>query len=59
LVVTGRDDHFAPPEKAEALQRAIPGAQLTVIEDAGHTLATEQPEAFNRAIESFLDALPR
>ncbi len=59
LVVTGRDDHFAPPEKAEALQRAIPGAQLTVIEDAGHTLATEQPEAFNRAIETFLDTLPR
>lgn len=58
LVITGRDDHFAPPDKAEAVQRAIPGAALVVIEDAGHTLASEQPAAFNQAIDSFLGALP-
>jgi pimeloyl-ACP methyl ester carboxylesterase len=58
LVITGRDDHFAPPEKAEEVQRLIPGARLAVVENAGHTLASEQPEAFNRAVQSFVEALP-
>jgi pimeloyl-ACP methyl ester carboxylesterase len=57
LVITGRDDHFASPEKAEDLQRRIPSAQLIVIDDAGHTLASEQPEKFNHAIEEFVDGL--
>jgi pimeloyl-ACP methyl ester carboxylesterase len=59
LVITGRDDHFAPPDKAEDLQRRIPGARLVVIDDAGHTLSSEQPEQFNQAIERFVDELPR
>jgi 3-oxoadipate enol-lactonase len=58
LIVTGSDDHFAPPEKAEDLQRRIAGAQLAVIDDAGHMLTSEQPEAFNRAVDAFLDGLP-
>jgi 3-oxoadipate enol-lactonase len=58
LVITGRDDHFAPPEKAEAVQRLVPGARLAVIDDAGHTLSSEQPEAFNRAVEGFVEGLP-
>jgi pimeloyl-ACP methyl ester carboxylesterase len=59
LVITGRDDHFAPPEKAAALQQAIPGARLVVIDDAGHTLASEQPERFHAALDDFLTSLPR
>ena len=56
LVITGRDDHFAPPDKAEDVQRCIPGAQLAVIDDAGHMLTSEQPAAFNRAVDAFLQA---
>jgi 3-oxoadipate enol-lactonase len=59
LVITGRDDHFAPPDAAQDLQRRIAGAQLAVIDDAGHMLTSEQPEAFNRAVDAFLDGLPR
>ena len=59
LVITGRDDHFAPPDKAEDVQRRIAGAQLVIIEDAGHMLTGEQPDAFNRAVDAFLDTLPR
>jgi len=59
LVITGRDDHFAPPDKAEDVQRRVPGAQLAVIDDAGHMLTSEQPAAFNTAVEQFLGALPR
>jgi len=57
LVIAGRDDGFAPPEKTEALQRRIPNSQLVVIDDAGHTLASEQPERFNEAIEQFVTSL--
>jgi pimeloyl-ACP methyl ester carboxylesterase len=59
LVITGRDDHFAPPDKAEAVQRLIPGAQLAVIDAAGHMLTSEQPAAFNTAVDQFLAELPR
>lgn len=57
LVVTGRDDHFAPPEKAEELASAIPGARLAVIDDAGHSLSSEKPDELHRAIEDFLERL--
>lgn len=59
LVITGRDDHFAPPAAAEDLQRRIPAASLAVIDDAGHMLTSEQPAAFNAAVETFLAGLPR
>jgi pimeloyl-ACP methyl ester carboxylesterase len=59
LVITGRDDHFAPPEKAADLQRRIAGAQLAVIDAAGHMLTSEQPEAFNRTLIAFVETLPR
>jgi pimeloyl-ACP methyl ester carboxylesterase len=59
LAITGRDDHFAPPERAEEVQRRIPGARLAVIDDAGHMLTSEQPAAFNAAVEQFLAELPR
>ena len=58
-LITGRDDHFAPPEKAEEVQRAVRGARLVVIDDAGHMLTSEQPDAFNRALDAFAQALPR
>ncbi|MDX2170973.1 MAG: alpha/beta fold hydrolase [Deltaproteobacteria bacterium] len=58
LVITGRHDHFCPPDKAEDVQRAIPGAQLAVIENAGHMLTSEQPDAFNAAVDAFLATLP-
>jgi pimeloyl-ACP methyl ester carboxylesterase len=57
LVITGRDDHFAPPDKAEAVQRLVPGARLVVIDGAGHMLTSEQPAAFNAAVEQFLAEL--
>jgi len=59
LVITGRDDHFAPPDKAAAVQARIAGAQLVVVDDAGHMLTSEQPDAFNGAVDVFLESLPR
>jgi len=59
LVITGRDDRFAPPEKAGDLQRRIAGAQLAVIDSAGHMLTSEQPDAFNQSLGAFVEGLPR
>lgn len=54
LVVTGAEDTLIPPAESEKLARAIPGAQLSVIPRAGHLVACEQPEAFNRALINWL-----
>jgi len=59
LVITGRDDHFCPPDKAEDVRRRIAGAELAVIDAAGHMLTSEQPAAFNAALDAFLAGLPR
>jgi pimeloyl-ACP methyl ester carboxylesterase len=36
------------------LADGIPGAELAVLEGAGHMVHLEQPEAFRAAVESFL-----
>jgi 3-oxoadipate enol-lactonase len=59
LVITGSDDRFATPEKAEEVRHAIPGARLVVVDEAGHTLSSEKPDAFNAAVEEFLAELPK
>jgi proline iminopeptidase len=54
LVVTGRDDFICGPAAAQVLADGISGAELVVVEDAGHMLHLEQPEAFSSAVEAFL-----
>ena len=56
LVVTGADDSIIPPAESEKLAAAIPGAQLSVIPRAGHLVAFEQPDAFNRALTEWLES---
>lgn len=54
LILVGKEDGITPPALSEELLRLIPGAQLLCIDAAGHLANAEQPQAFNRAIESFL-----
>ncbi len=54
LVIVGSDDTVIPPLESETLAKAIPEAQLIVIPHAGHLVAWEQPEAFNRAMGDWL-----
>ena len=42
------------PERGEPLARRIPGAQFVEIENAGHAVTFEQPEAIANAIARFL-----
>jgi len=54
-VLTGDED--APCLDAGSyLKRALPKAGLAVIPQAGHTINSEEPEAFNRLVEDFLVA---
>ena len=57
LVVVGESDALVPLEVAEGMAKAIPGARLEVVPDAGHVANLENPEAFNRAFADFLARL--
>ncbi len=54
LVLAGRQDRVVPLELVEKLCRAIPGARLAVVENAGHLVFLEQPEVVNRLLVEFL-----
>jgi pimeloyl-ACP methyl ester carboxylesterase len=55
LVVAGAEDSVTPPSEAQAMARAIPGARYVDIPGAGHLSNLEAPEAFDAAVNSFLD----
>lgn len=57
LVIVGEQDQGTPPTDARAIADGIPGARLVVIPNAGHLSNLEQPEAFNRAVRSFLEGI--
>jgi len=53
LVLVGADDApFVGP--SEYMARKIPGAELVVLDDAGHEANLDQPAAFNAAVLDFL-----
>jgi len=54
LVIVGEQDAITPPAVAQEYASLIPGAQLVVIEHAGHLSNLEQPEAFLQTIRGFL-----
>ncbi len=54
FVIVGSDDSWSPVDQHEELARAIPGAQLRIIEDAGHMAPAEAPETFNDALYEWL-----
>ncbi|MGA7124348.1 MAG: alpha/beta hydrolase [Polyangiaceae bacterium] len=57
LIVWGRNDRVVDVATASRFQQDIAGSQLVVIDEAGHQVHEEQPEAVNRAIASFLDSI--
>ena len=46
---------MVPVENARRLASLIPGAQLALLEGAGHLYHSEQPEAADAAVLMFLD----
>jgi 3-oxoadipate enol-lactonase len=54
LVIAGERDRVTPPSLASEIAAAIPGAELAIIEGAGHLSNIERPDAFNAAVLAFL-----
>src|SRR5690606_30150389 len=56
LVIAAADDALRSAEETAELAQAIPHASLRVIENAGHMLPLEQPEALADMIAGWLDS---
>lgn len=50
VILQGSRDVMTPPRAARALAAAIPGAKLTVLDEAGHMLLAERPDAVLAAL---------
>ena len=56
MVIAGRKDAGTPAAMSEAIARAILGAQLSVLANAAHLSAVEDPAEFNGLVGAFLQA---
>ena len=54
LLVAGSDDRIAPHSVMESMARGIPHAEFVLLEGCGHLGPMDQPQAFNGALENFL-----
>ena len=58
LILAGAQDASTPPERMKMYQDGISGAQMEILEGAGHFPNLEKPIAFNDALRRFLNKLP-
>lgn len=56
LALWGAEDVFAPPASAFRFRKEVPGTEVVVVEDAGHFVFADDPEACRREVLGFLDA---
>ncbi|WP_406688900.1 alpha/beta fold hydrolase [Saccharopolyspora sp. ID03-671] len=56
-VVHGEKDALVPVSSAQAVAGAIPGAQLRIMQQAGHWPNRERPTEFNALLREFVNAL--
>jgi len=54
LIVVGDHDAVTPVALSKELVDMIPGAQMEVIQNAGHLTNLEQPDEFNRIVGAFI-----
>lgn len=57
LIICGTEDRLTPPKYSQFLNSRIPGSQMELIPDGGHSVMLEKPEEFNHAIKRFLTQL--
>ncbi|VAW31291.1 hypothetical protein MNBD_CHLOROFLEXI01-3717 [hydrothermal vent metagenome] len=55
LIIHGAEDQLIPVAEAEGMAKAIPNAELVVVQGAGHLPNLEEPDQFNDAIIDFLE----
>nr|WP_245222524.1 alpha/beta fold hydrolase [Ruegeria sp. HKCCSP351] len=56
LVLCGAHDTLTPVKRHSFMAELIPGAELLVIEKAGHLPTLETPDIVNEALQAWLDA---
>ncbi len=56
LVACGADDQICPPELHQRLAAAIPQSTFRLIDDAGHLVSLEQPDATTALLRAWLAA---
>jgi pimeloyl-ACP methyl ester carboxylesterase len=59
LVISGAADLATPPSIARMLAARIPGSELVVASESGHSVYWEAPDVFNRAVLEFAGKHPR
>ena len=57
LLLWGRDDQFAPLAGAKRFEAEIPGAELVVVDGAGHFVWEDEPQRCSAELGRFLDGL--
>ncbi|MEM9631662.1 MAG: alpha/beta hydrolase [Pseudomonadota bacterium] len=55
LILMGREDRLCPLDRHELMRGLIDGSTFEIVEGAGHLPTLEQPEAVNRALETWLE----
>jgi pimeloyl-ACP methyl ester carboxylesterase len=58
LVLCGENNFCTPMPLSEELARTIPGARLTVFDDAGELIELEQPDRYFEVVSTFIDRAP-
>ena len=54
LVIVGEEDPGTPVAASRTIHERIKGSELVILKSASHLSNMEQPEAFNRAVTTFL-----
>jgi len=57
LIVVGEQDRSRPPHEAQEMAKRIPGARLSIIQEAGHICTQEQPAVVTEVLANFLDSV--
>ena len=58
LLITGSADRMTPPNRAQYLHDQMEGAELKIVEGAGHMVMIEQPDEVVELLTEFLDRIP-
>ncbi|MFE7189092.1 alpha/beta fold hydrolase [Kitasatospora sp. NPDC057541] len=59
LVLTGTKDLMTPPGHGEVMAEQLPGAELVLVEDAGHLVMLERPDAVDRRLAALFERAAR
>ncbi|MEX2032253.1 MAG: alpha/beta hydrolase, partial [Dehalococcoidia bacterium] len=57
MIVRGQDTDMLTPEAIQRLHRRIAGSRVSLIEDAGHNVPTDQPSSLALNIREFLQSI--